>query len=327
MRFSFETLDAALTLKCKAAYIETDLEMKSTTIFVFLSLFSSYYARLTRTIQELNYMDGFGGDGLFESKKVESTLDQNIGVGHMMSSNKLESESLYRDPVYEEIMKEVDSESELAIAKAIKELREVLMLDNSILNGSTNIGESLLAKIEEFKRKVISDIGDDLVRTVESFKASRSTQGPLTDDERNELIESLKSKFEDTFMKDLAEFQNDLLPGWVNSVRIIWKGIEKKVTDKIDQFKKHVHKNTKSTETCGVPNYILVGTNGLSAVSASKKFNQVDLSKRSLGRSFGKITVFILAIAGVIALAIGAPLWFYILGVFCLIDLIVERLF
>lgn len=302
--------------------------MKLIAGFTVLSLFGAYYAPRTSGIRDLNWIDSFGtGDEEFDHKmvshyKMEPMNDEDMATNGFTGFNKLESSvSSARDPVYIEIMNEVESKLETATNHAIDQLKAILMLDDS-----KKISVGLLEKIVDFRKKLVNDLEDDLFATVESFKSNRSSDGPLSDDERYEFIELLKAKWEETLAKDIEDFQKTSLPRWVSSVRDVWKGVEQKVLAKIEKFKVYIQRTSpRSGDMCALPSAVIVGTNAIS--SASKRFNRVDLSQGSAISIAGKVALFILAVTGVIVLALASPFFFYLLGVFWLVDWITEKVF
>jgi hypothetical protein len=225
--------------------------------------------------------------------------------------------SVSGDDVYSEIMKTVEAQLEAATYQAVAVLKSVLMLDDDYVSAQ------LLAKLEEFRKHLIVELEDDLVDVVESCKSKRSTDGPLSDEERYEFLTILQARWEATLTKDIEEFQNSILPKWVSSVRDTWKGIEKEVMTKIERFKLHVRKTSpRLSDTCALPRPILQGTESLSGASKS-----TDLYRGSVLGTLGKAAIFLLAVSGVICLALFAPFYFYLLGVFALIDWISMKIF
>jgi hypothetical protein len=253
-----------------------------------------------------------------------SLFDGDVSSDKFMGFSKLEEEESVPsevDSVYAEIMKEVEAKLDAVIDQAVKQLKSILMLDDS-----SDVSGGLLENIAEFRKKLVIDLEKDLIDVVEQFKSSRSSDGPLSDDESYEFLELLKTRWEGTLAKDLEEFQKTILPKWVSSVRDFWKGLEKKVLDKIDKFKQHVHKTSpRASDTCDLPRPVLLGTDAIS--KASKSLNPSRVSSASNWGTVGKVALFILAVSGVICLALAAPFWFYLLGTFYVFEWLIAKIF
>lgn len=221
------------------------------------------------------------------------------------------------------VMSEVKGKLETATDQAMAHLNSILMLKES-----SKVSEGLRLKISEFKETLVKDFEKDLIKVVKDFKSGRSIQGPLTDDETYAFSELLKNTWEETLTTDLEEFQQKSLPRWVSSVRNVWKGIEKKVMIKIDRFKKFVHKTTpRTSETCALPSSILVGTNAISAAAQRMEKSPMQRMDGSSAEIVGKIAIFILTVIGVIVLAAGLPYFFFLLGIFTLVELVDKIIF
>lgn len=236
----------------------------------------------------------------------------------MMVSDK-NNEEIW-EPDFSKVMNEVSDKLDQAINQGMSHLTSVLMLKDS------SVSEGLRSKISEFKESLVQHLERDLVQVVDQVKRGRTLQGPLTDDEEYAFSDSLKIKWEQTVTQDLESFQRKSLPSWISSVRSVWKGIEEKVMERIEKFKVFIHKTTpRSGDTCALPNAILLGSNAIS--TATKSLNRVDLSDRDSLIVAGKVTLFILAVAGTVILAIAAPLVFYVIMVLCIVGMLAADIF
>jgi hypothetical protein len=101
-------------------------------------------------------------------------------------------------------MKTVEAQLEFISSLAVWQLKSTLKLDGD------DVSDERLEQIEEFRKKVMVGFYDDLVDVVESFKSKRSTDGPLSDEESDELNELLQARWYATFTKDIEEFQNSM---------------------------------------------------------------------------------------------------------------------
>jgi hypothetical protein len=301
--------------------------MKFLAGFTIVSLVGAYVApRFPIRNRNVNWIDEEEEHHgrLAKANKLVSLFDGGVSSDKFVSLSKLEEEKSdpsETDSAYAEIMKEVEAKLDAVTDQAIKQLKSILMLDDS-----SDVSEGLLEKIAEFQKKLTIDLESDLIDVVESFKSSRSSDGPLSDEESYEFLELLKTRWEGTLVKDLEEFQKSILPKWVSSVRDVWKGLEKKVMDRIEKFKQYVHKTSpRSSDTCELPRPVLLGTDAIS--KASKSLNPSGVSLASNWGTAGKVALFILAVSGVICLALAAPFWFYFLGTFYVFEWLIAKIF
>ena len=221
------------------------------------------------------------------------------------------------------LMSEMKGKLESATDQTMAHLNSVLMLKES-----SEVSEGLRSTIAELRETLVKDFEKDLINVFKDFKSGRSTQGPLTDDEKYAFSRLLQNTLEATLTTDLEQFQQKSLPRWVSSVRNVWKGIEKKVMIKIDRFKKFVHKTTpRTSETCALPSSILVGTNAISAAAQRMENSPMQRMDGSSAEIVGKIAIFILTVIGVIVLAAGLPYFFFLLGIFTLMELVNKIIF
>jgi hypothetical protein len=228
------------------------------------------------------------------------------------------------EPDYAGAMDIVSEKLDAAVDQAMAHLNSVLMLKDS-----TKVSAELRSKMTEFKESLVKHFELDVTEVANAFKEARVDKGPLTDEEKYEFSDLLKHKWEQTLTADLDTFQRNILPRWVSGVRNTWKGVEKMVMEKIEKFRKFIHKTIpRTSDTCSLPSSVLVGTNAISA--ASSRLRKTSMQRMDGGSGLtvaGKVAIFILAIIGVITLAIGAPFFFFFLGVFWLTDRLSDLIF
>jgi hypothetical protein len=287
--------------------------MKSVVILTVLSaLCCSSLAK--RNPADLDYE--YAADSWFDMH--QETDDQSMN--NLAFSGKAETS----ETNFAEVMGEVNEKLDAAVVQAMSNLNSVLMLKDS-----SKVSAELRSKIADFKKAVVKHFESDLAQVTAEFKDARGVEGPLSDEEKYEFTDRLKSKWEQTLTDELDAFQKNILPPWVSAVRNTWKGIEKKVMQKIQKFKKFVHKTIpRYSDTCALPSSVLVGSNTIAAASRNMKRGSMQRMDKDSGLSFGgKVALFILAVIGVIVLAAGAPFFFVFLGVMWMTDKITEMIF
>jgi hypothetical protein len=193
---------------------------------------------------------------------------------------------------------------------AISQLKSVLMLKNS-----STVVDGLRAKIDVFRSGLLNRLQDDLSRLTEEY-SSQMGGGPISDEQKYEFSEMVQDKWRDTLSTELVNFEESVLPRWVNSVRHVWKGIELEVMESIGKFKRIILKHLPSTSSkCEIAKSgLMTGIDSMDIVrnsrfGISKRWDIVDASALSL------------AIGSIIVLAIFAPYFLAILGILFLFDL------
>ena len=161
-------------------------------------------------------------------------------IGEHAHSKVLSFESPSNGAI-DSIMQRVDSNLTGAIDQMImSKLDSVLMLEN------TRYSKDLRAHVEKFKDKLVVHMRSDLTETIAETKNSRSRNSneSLTDDEKNDFVDKLHDRWDNTLRKELSDFRDNLLPKWVSKTKKAWQGIKAKVRSKIEKFKGYMHRHS-----------------------------------------------------------------------------------
>ena len=144
------------------------------------------------------------------------------------------------------VRSQIEEKLEPMISDAMLQINSVLML-----NSSNYESRQLGVQLKQFKAKLAKNFEQDLLEEVEAFKSSGRQ---ITQDEKYAMAIKIQKKWQNTLTSDVKSFQNSRLQDWFDKVKNVWKGIEKKVENNIEKFKKFVHKTSpRSADTCELP--------------------------------------------------------------------------
>ena len=137
------------------------------------------------------------------------------------------------------IMDRVDSNLTTVIDETI-----MAQLDSVLMIEKTRYSKDLRAYVQTFKEKLVIHMRSDLTETINETTGSRTTKGPMTDDEKNIFADKLHDRWENTLREELSDFRDNLLPKWVSKAKKAWQGFEDKVKRKMEKFKDYMHRHS-----------------------------------------------------------------------------------
>ena len=173
-----------------------------------------------------------------------------------------------------------------------------------LLQGHPHISQRLRSKITAFTDILSVHLERDLSEAVAEYKSMHGSD-PLADEEYDCFSQIIREKWEETLSSDLIAFQKTILPRFVNSIQMIWHGLEEKVINNIEKFKNMMQTRIpRFSDECSIPKIVLTGSNHLNYAEPSS----LEMGKKSVIVYLAEIALIAAAVIGVIALATAGPI-------------------
>ena len=111
-----------------------------------------------------------------------------------------------------------------------------LISDAMLLNG-TGFQQGFRSAMGTFKTGLVTRMKSDVLSLVQETKASRTTKGKLTFDEKTKLMDQLHAKWEASVDAELKSWSKETLTQWLHKAQDIWIGFETQVKDNLKKLK------------------------------------------------------------------------------------------